>query len=352
MAKLILEDGTVYHGKAFGACKDAIGEVVFNTGMTGYQEVLTDPSYFGQIVMMTYPLIGNYGVNDIDPESQGGPKAAGFIVRELCEMPNNWACEQSLDDYLKQYGITAICGIDTREITRKIRNKGTMNGIITTQDTSEIDYDILKTFVAERPVMQVTTQESYTIDGPGKHVAVIDFGVKGNILTSLKNRGCKLTVFPAETDADTILSSNPDGIFLSNGPGDPKDNVKPIETIKILAEKKPIFGICLGHQLLALAAGADTGKMKFGHRGCNHPVKDLKKDRTYITSQNHGYSIVNTSINESLLEITHLNLNDTTIEGLRYKDKPVFSVQFHPEACPGPQDTAYLFDEFMEMMER
>lgn len=351
MAKLILEDGTVYEGTAFGSTNEVIGEVVFNTGMTGYQEVLTDPSYCGQIVMMTYPLIGNYGVNDIDPESQGGPKATGFIVRELCEMPNNWACEQTLDAYLKEHGITAISGIDTRAITRKIRNKGTMNGIITTKESSEVDYDELKSYIAERPVMQVTTKKVFEIDGDGNHVAVIDYGIKGNILTSLKNRGCKLTVYPAETDAQTILSNNPDGIFLSNGPGDPKDNQKAIESIKQLVKQKPVFGICLGHQLLALAAGADTGKMKFGHRGCNHPVKDLRKDRTYITSQNHGYSIVKDSIENTRLEITHMNINDDTIEGLRYKDKPVFSVQFHPEACPGPQDTAYLFDEFMEMME-
>jgi len=350
MAYLVLEDGSVYTAERFGADGDVIGEVVFNTGMTGYQEVLTDPSYCGQIVTMTYPLIGNYGINESDPES-AKPQVRGFIVREYCESPNNWKSSGSLDAYLKEHGIAAITGLDTRALTRKIRTHGTLMGTICDEIPDREIIDDLKHRGVKNPVHEVTASKSYRIEGAGRRVAVIDYGIKQNILRSLKARECDLTVFPAKSRLDDILASKPEGIFLSNGPGDPKENGEDIETIRGLIETGiPIFGICLGHQLLALAAGGDTEKLTFGHRGCNHPVKDLKGDRTYITSQNHGFTIVPESVADKGIEITHTNLNDDTVEGMTFGDKPVMSVQFHPEACPGPRDTGYLFDRFVALM--
>lgn len=350
MAYLTLEDGTVYEGESFGAATDVVGEVVFNTGMTGYQEVLTDPSYSGQLVTMTYPLIGNYGVNFGDPESDA-PKVTAMIVRELCDSPNNWRSEGTLGEYMKENNICGLMGIDTRALTRRIRNFGTMRGIITQEKPTEAQLAEMRAFTWTKPVDRVTCKESYLMGEGDLRVAVLDFGLKRNILRSLAARGIALTVFPAHTKPEDILGKGFHGIMLTNGPGDPKDNGEIIENVKILLERAgiPIFGICLGHQLLALAMGADAEKLKYGHRGSNHPVKDLKKDRVYITSQNHGYAIVEKSLPKNA-EVTHISMNDGTIEGLRYTDRPVFSVQFHPEASPGPEDTAYLFDEFVALM--
>ncbi|MDK2810668.1 MAG: carbamoyl-phosphate synthase small subunit [Petroclostridium sp.] len=351
-AILALEDGSIFKGNSFGAEGEVIGEIVFNTGMTGYQEILTDPSYCGQIVTMTYPLIGNYGVNIDDFESIK-PQVKGFIVRELCKTPSNWRSTETLNEYLKRYNIIGIEGIDTRALTRILRDKGTMNGIISTDPNFDIRQrlDEIKNFRINNPVDEVTCKEIQKYPGEGYKVAVIDLGAKANIIRSLVNRGCDVIVFPARSSADEILRHNPDGIMLSNGPGDPKDCSEVIKNIKKLMDSgKPIFGICLGHQLTALANGADTQRLKYGHRGCNHPVKDIKKDLTYITSQNHGYTIVEASLDKTKAEISHINMNDGTIEGVRYKDRPVFTVQFHPEASPGPKDTAYLFDEFLELM--
>ncbi len=349
MGFLILEDGTAFDAVFFGAQNKVIGEVVFNTGMTGYQEVLTDPSYCGQIVVMTFPLIGNYGVNEFDIESEK-PKVKGFIVHEACRNPSNWTSKETLNEYFIKNNITAVEGVDTRALTRKIRDRGTMVGLLTLDNPSEEDISMLKNYSLHHPVDQVTSKHAYKIPGKGYRIAVRDFGVKNNILTCLKQRDCDITVFPAWTKAEEILDLNPDAIVLTNGPGDPKDNTEAIETIKKLGECKPVFGICLGHQLLALASGADTEKLKYGHRGCNHPVKDLMRGRTYITSQNHGYTVMDGSIDERKIEITHRNLNDGTIEGMRYKDRPAISVQFHPEACPGPNDTSFIFDEFLKMV--
>ncbi|MFZ5986897.1 MAG: carbamoyl phosphate synthase small subunit [Bacillota bacterium] len=352
-AILALEDGTVFHGESFGIEGEVIGEIVFNTGMTGYQEVLTDPSYCGQVVTMTYPLIGNYGVNIDDIES-ARPQVKGFIVRELCSSPSNWRSVETLNDYLKRHNIIGIQGIDTRALTRILRDKGTMKGIISTFPDFNFDekIDEIKAYVIKDPVSSVTTNEVLHYKGDGYKVALIDLGIKQNIVRSLLKRGCDVYVFPSHTKAEEILAINPDGIMLSNGPGDPKDCVDTTNTIRELMGKKPIFGICLGHQLTALANNADTEKLKYGHRGCNHPVKDLQKDLTYITSQNHGYTIIETSLDSSRMEVSHRNMNDGTVEGVRYKDMPVFTVQFHPEASPGPTDTAYLFDEFIEMIKK
>lgn len=350
-AILALEDGTIFYGKSFGVEGEVIGEIVFNTGMTGYQEVLTDPSYCGQIVTMTYPLIGNYGVNLDDIESSK-PQVKGFIVRELCKTPSNWRSMETLNDYLKRHNIIGIEGIDTRALTKILRSKGTMNGIITTDENFNFDARIneIRAYTINNPVKEVTTPEVVHYKGSGFKVALIDLGIKQNIVRSLLNRDCEVYVFPAWAKADEILAVNPDGIMLSNGPGDPKDCVDVINTIKELIGKVPIFGICLGHQLTALANNANTERLKYGHRGCNHPVKDLNKDLTYITSQNHGYTIVEDSLDPERMEVSHRNMNDGTVEGVRYKGVPVFTVQFHPEASPGPGDTAYLFDEFMNMM--
>jgi len=274
----------------------------------------------------------------------------GFIVREACKKPNNWRSAQTLEEYLCKNNIVALEGIDTRALTRKIREKGTMKGLIIPYPPTDEDIIQLKEYRLDSPVGCVTSKNVYTISGEGKHIAVIDFGIKRNIIESLKARHCRITVFPANARADQILSVNPDAVLLSNGPGDPKDNVKAVETIKVLIEYKPIFGICLGQQLLALASGADTEKLKYGHRGCNHPVVDLANGRSYITSQNHGYAVKDGSIEPDKIEITHRNLNDGTIEGLKYKDRPVFGVQFHPEASPGPGDTNFIFDEFLDLI--
>lgn len=343
-AKLILENGMVFEGNPFGYLKENVGEVVFTTGMTGYQEVLTDPSYYGQIVTMTYPLIGNYGVNLEDVESSK-PQVKGFIVREKCNMPNNFRCELTLDDYLKQNKIIGLEGIDTRALTKVLRNNGTMKGIIVL-DNSNLDdvNEKLNSFSNKEAVHIVTTKEKYEIPGEGKHVAIIDYGIKQNIIRCFRKRGCKLTVFPSGASAEEILNVNPDLVFVSNGPGDPQDLEYEIQTIKNIIGKKPIVGICLGHQLLALSLGGNTTKLKFGHRGGNHPVKDLETGKVHITSQNHGYVV--DSMPEDV-EATYININDGTIEGLKHKTMPIYSVQFHPEASAGPKDSEYIFDRFL-----
>lgn len=345
-AKLILENGTEFTGNAFGYLNEAVGEVVFNTGMTGYQEILTDPSYYGQIVVMTYPLIGNYGLNYDDIESSS-PKVKGFVVRELCKNPSNFRCEKDLNMYLNENKIIGIEGIDTRELTKILRNSGTMKGIITLDNLTKDEINAkLENFSNKDAVYKVSTKEKYQIDGDGKHIAVVDFGVKQNILRSFVKRGCKLTVFPVTATSKEILDANPDLVFLSNGPGDPEDLADVIENIKRVIGKKPIVGICLGHQLLALSLGGKTQKLKFGHRGCNHPVKHLENNKVYITSQNHGYYV--SQIPEDVV-VTHVSMNDDTVEGMRHKNLPIYSVQFHPEACPGPKDNDYIFDEFLNL---
>jgi carbamoyl-phosphate synthase small subunit len=347
--KLVLEDGSVFYGQLL-TDKIAIGEVVFNTGMTGYQEVLTDPSYCGQIVTMTYPLIGNYGVADLFEQARQS-YVRGFVISELCKTPSNWQCANTLSDYLASRNIPCIHGVDTRAITRRIRSQGTMKGIIVAADTSEAEVAAYLTTPPELAVVQeVTTREVYRIPGSGPHVVVMDFGIKRNILQSLHKIGCDLTVVPANSSMEEILALNPAGVFLSNGPGDPKDVPAAITAVKQLAGKKPIFGICLGHQLLALALGGDTYKLKFGHRGANQPVKNLLTDRVHITSQNHGYAVDESSLNVKDWIITHRAVNDGTIEGMRHKVLPIFSVQYHPEAAPGPDDNTYLFDEFWTLL--
>jgi len=351
-AALILENGMKFIGRIFGHYEEIVGEVVFNTGMTGYQEVLTDPSYCGQIVTMTYPLIGNYGINLDDMESTK-PQVRGFIVRENAKAPSNWRCEINLDGYLKANKIVALEGIDTRALTKIIRNAGTMRGIITTNIDMSTEELMTKVegFNNKEAVMNVTTKEVLEIAGDGPHVAIMDFGMKQNIVRSFMKRGCRVTVLPADTSAEEVLSLNPDGVFLSNGPGDPKDLPEIIENIKKIIKVKPTVGICLGHQLIVLSLGGDTEKLKYGHRGCNHPVKDVQNDRVYITSQNHGYVVKADTLPEDV-EITHINLNDGTVEGMKHKTLPIYSVQFHPEASPGPQDTAYVFEKFMEILSR
>ncbi|CEQ28761.1 carbamoyl phosphate synthase small subunit [Paraclostridium sordellii] len=347
-AKLILEDGTIFEGKAFGYLNESVGEVVFNTSMTGYGEVLTDPSYYGQIVTMTYPLIGNYGINLEDVESRG-VHVKGFIVREKSDNPNNFRCEMDIDTYLKQNKVIGLEGIDTRALTKILRNNGTMKGIITLENNATLEDVVSKIgkFSNTEAVMTVTRKEKEYIKGNGPKVAVMDFGVKENILRSFKVRGCDLAVLPATTTAEEILNENPDLIFLSNGPGDPEDLDDVIENIKQLIGKKPIAGICLGHQLLALTLGGKTARLKFGHRGGNHPVKDLEDGKVYITSQNHGYYVSQMPEN---MKITHINLNDNTVEGMRHSELPIYSVQYHPEACPGPKDNDYIFDKFLELI--
>lgn len=345
--KLILQDGTIFEGKAFGYLKDSVGEVVFNTSMTGYGEVLTDPSYYGQIVTMTYPLIGNYGINLEDVESKG-IYVKGFIVREKSNTPNNFRCEMDLDTYLSQNKIIGLEGIDTRALTKILRNNGTMKGIITLEGASIEDVQSkLDAFSNTTAVKTVTRKEVEHIAGQGTKVAVMDFGVKQNILRSFMDRGCDITVFPATSKSEEILAINPDLIFLSNGPGDPEDLDDVIENIKELVGKKPIAGICLGHQLLALTLGGKTAKLKFGHRGGNHPVKDLEQNKVFITSQNHGYYV--SEIPENMV-VTHVNLNDNTVEGMKHTELPIYSVQYHPEACPGPKDNDYIFDRFLELV--
>ena len=352
-AFLILEDGTVFKGTSIGSTREVISEIVFNTSMTGYLEVLTDPSYAGQAVTMTYPLIGNYGICYKDMESE---KAwpDGFIVRELSRMPSNFRCEDTIQKFLVDNNIPGIAGIDTRALAKILREKGTMNGMITTREDFDLDEVVkqLKEYKVQGVVREVSCKEKRVLPGDGFKVALMDFGAKKNIEKSLNKRGCEVTVYPAYTKAEEIIAANPDGIMLSNGPGDPKECVEIIEELKkLFATNIPIFGICLGHQLMALANGADTKKMKYGHRGANHPVKDLKTGKVYISSQNHGYMVMEDSLNRDIAEVSFINVNDGTLEGVHYLGKNVMTVQFHPEACPGPNDSEFLFEEFINMME-
>lgn len=386
-AFLILEDGTVFTGTGIGSEREVISEIVFNTSMTGYLEVLTDPSYAGQAVTMTYPLIGNYGICHEDMESDR-PWPDGFIVRELSRLPSNFRCEDTIQNFLEQHDIPGIAGIDTRALTKILREKGTMNGMITTNENYQIDEIIprLKEYTTGKVVEKVTCQEKYVMqplsadaaqgaEAAGKaqgagaadavqsaeaataanghfRVALLDLGAKRNIARNLVKRGCEVTVYPALTTAEEIIAAAPDGIMLSNGPGDPKECTSIIEEIRRLYHTEiPIFAICLGHQLMALATGADTHKMKYGHRGGNHPVKDLSTGRVYISSQNHGYVVDTDKLDPNVAVPAFCNVNDGTNEGLSYTGKNIFTVQFHPEACPGPQDSGYLFDRFMKMME-
>lgn len=389
-AFLILEDGTVFEGTHIGADKDIISEIVFNTSMAGYLEVLTDPSYAGQAVCMTYPLIGNYGICKDDMESLK-PWPDGFIVRELSRIPSNFRNDCTIQQFLEENEVPGIAGIDTRALTKILREKGTMNGMITTNENYKLEEILpkLKEYTTGKVVEKVTCDEKYTVhpttsleqngplsgsarfdkaayekgirepkpalvkelNGAGLKVALMDFGAKANIARSLAERGCEVTVYPALTPAEEIIAAAPDGIMLSNGPGDPKECTSIIEEIKKLYDTEiPIFAICLGHQLMALATGADTHKMKYGHRGGNHPVKDLATGRVYISSQNHGYVVDTEHLDPAIAVPAFVNVNDGTNEGLAYTGKNIFTVQFHPEACPGPQDSGYLFDRFIKMM--
>lgn len=369
-ARLALEDGTVFRGSPFGAAGEVEGEVCFNTSMTGYQEILTDPSYRGQIVTMTYPEIGNYGVNSEDMESDG-PHLAGFVVRNLSRRVSNFRADGSLDEYLKDRGIVGIQGIDTRSLVRKLRIHGAMNGVLSTLDTDDETLiarakgsaglvgrdlvrevapdDVIEWEQALSPWMRLNSADRPKGDAKTLHVVALDYGMKHNIARYLQDVGCRVTVMPGSVSSDEVLASEPDGVFLSNGPGDPEPLTTQIETIRGLLGKKPIFGICLGHQLLSLACGAKTFKLKFGHRGANQPVIDLETEKVEITSQNHGFAVDEAQLPADL-EVTHRNLNDDTIEGVRHKRVPAFSVQYHPEASAGPHDSQYLFDRFVELI--
>ena len=367
-AALALADGRVFYGQSLGASGEISGEVVFNTSMSGYQEILTDPSYRGEIVTMTYPLIGNYGINREDVESSR-PHLAGFIVKEACDMPSNWRSEMSLDAYLKENNIIGLSGIDTRALVRHIRDKGAQSGIISTIDL-DVDSLVAKakaapSIVGQDLVQEVTCKESYdwnegTWDlangyekrqGPAEYkVVAYDFGIKYNILRNLVSKGCAVTVVPANTPAEEVLAMQPDGVFLSNGPGDPEPITYAQENIRQLLGKVPLFGICLGHQLLSIALGGKTYKLKFGHRGGNQPVRRGEGHNVEITSQNHGFAVDASSLQDDAF-VTHINLNDNTVEGLEHKTLPAFSVQYHPEASPGPHDANYLFGEFIKRME-
>jgi carbamoyl-phosphate synthase small subunit len=365
-AKLALEDGTVYTGRAFGASGERFGEAVFNTSMTGYQEVLTDPSYKGQIVTMTYPLIGNYGTNADDRESRGA-QVEGFVVREFARHPSSFRAQHSLDDYLRASGVIGLEGIDTRALVRRLRVRGAMNAVLSTTDLDDASL-VHKArtspgIVGRDLVREVVPEKGFTWhDGftnplatylphrpPTHHVVALDFGMKWNILRCLVQVGCRVSVLPGTATAADVLALKPDGIFLSNGPGDPEPLTYAFPTIRDLAGKKPIFGICLGHQLLGLALGGQTFKLKFGHRGANQPVLNYRSNRVEITTQNHGFA-VRTETLPADLEVTHVNLNDQTLEGMRHKKWPIFSVQYHPEASAGPHDSSYLFEEFRQLM--
>ena len=358
IAKLALENGVVFTGESFGATGEAAGEVVFNTSMIGYQEILTDPSYCGQIVTMTYPHIGNYGINPEDIES-ARPQVAGFVVREYSKFYSNFRATESLGNYLARQNIVGIENLDTRKLTRIIRTTGAMNAVIS---TTNLDDDSLVKKAKEFPSMSgldlakvVTTKNLYKFSMNGKkdyryRVIAYDYGIKTNILRKLYERGCDVTVVPANFSAEEVLKLNPDGVFLSNGPGDPAAVTYAIENVKKLLGRKPIFGICLGHQILALAAGAKTFKLKFGHRGANHPVKNLLNETVEVTSHNHGFAVDPDSL-PSDYEVTHIDLNDNVLEGFRHRSLPVFCVQYHPEASPGPHDSDYLFDDFIGIVE-
>ena len=348
---LVLEDGTYYTGFKLGAETLTQGEIVFNTAMTGYQETLSDPSYTGQIITFTYPLIGNYGINREDFESLA-PTLKGIVVKEACQAPSNFRSQKTLNDVLIEFDIPGISGVDTRSITKKIREHGVLKAAFVDEE-SDIASCIQTLKTVEFPrneVPSVSTKTPYVSTGFDLRVVLVDFGKKQNIVRELNARGCEVTVVPYDTTADEIIKMSPDGVMLSNGPGDPEDVQVAVEMIKGIIGKIPFFGICLGHQLFALSQGATSFKMKFGHRGANHPVKDLTTGKIALTSQNHGYAIDAKSLKDTDLEVTHLALNDGTIEGLRHKFEPAFSVQYHPEACPGPTDSNYLFDQFLELM--
>jgi carbamoyl-phosphate synthase small subunit len=365
-AKLALEDGTVYTGRGFGAPGETAGEVVFNTSMTGYQEVLTDPSYKGQIVTMSYPLIGNYGVNADDRES-GGPQVQGFVVRELTRVPSNFRSRGTLDGYLAEHGVIGIEGIDTRSLVRRLRVRGAMKGVLSTADLDDaslvhkahtspgiVGRDLVREVLPKQPFGwgEGFTNPFVTYLPPRPathHVVALDYGMKHNILRCLVQVGCRVTVLPGTASADDVLARKPDGVFLSNGPGDPEAVEYGIKTIRGLAGKKPLFGICLGHQLIGLALGGETFKLKFGHRGANQPVLNRVTNKVEITTQNHGFAVRADTLPADL-EPTHVNLNDDTLEGMRHRRWPLFSVQYHPEASAGPHDSGYLFEEFQQMM--
>ena len=354
-ATLILANGSIFSGTSIGSTETRVCEMVFNTSMAGYQEILTDPSYAGQGVVMSYPLIGNYGVNSEDNESRR-PWVEAFVVRHLSPRGSNFRCEGDLGSYLKEHNITGIQGVDTRALTKILRSEGSMNGMLTCAEHFNIAQvlDELKAYKVENTVPLVTRPEPEVFPAYGEekyHVAMMDYGVKQHMIECLRRRGCKVTVLPASTSAAQVLAGGYDGVMLSNGPGDPAENTAIIEELKRLyASEIPLFGVCLGHQLLALATGAQTGRLAYGHRGGNHPVRDLEKGRVYITSQNHGYMVLAGSVDPAIAEVSHVNVNDGTCEGLRYKRPNCFTTQFHPEANAGPKDTEYLFNRFIDNM--
>ena len=346
-AYLVLEDGTVFEGLSFGARCDSVGELVFTTGTNGYIETLTDESYYGQIVLHTFPMIGNYGI--IPEDFEGECAVRGYVVREWCEKPSNFRCKETVDEFLRRNGIPGIYGIDTRAVTRIIRERGVMNAVICGKIPEELS--AVRSYAVVGAVAAVTADKPalYPTENEEHRVTLIDYGAKRNIIRELQKRGCSVTVVPADTSAEEILAAEPDGVMLSNGPGDPAENTAQIETLRSLLGKVPMFGICLGHQLLALAAGSATEKLKYGHRGVNQPVREVGGSRTYITSQNHGYAVVNSSIKQG--SVSYVNANDGTCEGIDYPELRAFSVQFHPEASSGPHDTVFLFERFISLME-